>query len=200
MQDLFAVLTLAITMGYTGAAPTLAKKRPPSVLLSSEPITSLCAQSLLQLAFQFAALLLLHSQQFYFPPFNNHTKLNAFSMNTTVLYHVCMFELIFSCISLSVGAPWRKEFWTNKGFCLALILLLGFEVWLLVGENQPVNNFLELYILPRYFQYVIITLGLLYFVFAFFIEWVLSGLACIRCKSPSAPSPPQHQLDYIQIN
>ncbi|MDP2435708.1 MAG: HAD-IC family P-type ATPase [archaeon] len=175
LQDLFAVLPLAILMSYTHASSKLSVARPPARILSLKVLTSLISQILLQGAFQIASLLYMRSRDFWSEVIHNHVKLDPYSWATTTLFNLSMFLLVFSCLALSIGRPFRKEFWSNYGFVFWALVVLGFELYLLFGPTTApeLGVFLQLFPIPTNAAAVLCGMGLLYGLLSAFIEFLL---------------------------
>ena len=175
LQDLFAVLPLAILMSYTRASDTLSVARPPARILSLNVMTSLLTQILLQGCFQIATLLFMRSRWFWAEVVSNHHKLNPYAWASTTLFNLSMFLLVFSCLALSIGKPFRQEFWTNYGLVFWMSVVLGFELFLLYGANvsPPFSNFLQLFPIPPLSATVLLGFGILYGILSATIEYLL---------------------------
>ena len=172
VQDLLAVVPFALTMANTDASPVLSLRQPPSQILSFAPVFSMMTQILLQACFQLICLFFLLSRAFYsIVPDYGHV--NVMSYEVAALYHISMFELIFSGLAVSIGRPFRKEFWTNWLFVLTLCVAVGFELALLFGPTAFTQD-LELRQMPLWFNCFLLGMGCIYGILAISIEYLLS--------------------------
>jgi hypothetical protein len=64
------------------------------------------------------------------------------SQETYFFHHLAMFQFLFSSVALSLGRPYRREFWTNPLFTTVLIVLFFFELWLMAVQPSAVIDFL----------------------------------------------------------
>lgn len=172
-QDLFAVLPLALVMSNTHAHPQLSVARPPSKILSLYPLLSMVSQVLLQACFQVMILIYLKSCSFYQPVIEDHNRLDPYSFETTAVFHLSMYLLVFSCLALCIGRPFRKEFWTNRWLVGFVLLILGWELFALFAEPTSMDEYLQLKQLPRFFQFAILGLGIVYGILSTIIEFFL---------------------------
>lgn len=193
-QDLFSVLPLALVMSNTHAASTLSVARPPGQIISIFPMVSMAAQILLQAFAQIAVIIWLKSRSFYTPVVENHTRLDPLSFETTSVLDLSMFMLVFNCLALSIGTPFRKEFWTNRLLTGISLLILGFALFMTFGQVEGFDSYIQLEPLPRDFQFSILGLGCIYGILSAVIEFCLGR----GTKPPTlkAASVQQHNFDH----
>jgi cation-transporting ATPase 13A3/4/5 len=114
--DLVIILSIALLMGRTEAAPTLAAKRPTASLVSGKVLTSLVGHVLVQALFQSALLVFTKQQPWYVDPLPTKGRLTILSADTTTLFLFSSLQYISLAIVFSVGKPYRKPFYTNGRF------------------------------------------------------------------------------------
>lgn len=171
MQDLFTVLPLAISMAWTEAAPTLSHSRPPGVLFSFQPLSSLIGHALIIFFTQLLGVFLLHITPGYVPNPIEPTNLPKVTHEAYFYQHIAMFQCIFVAIALSLGRPFRKEFWTNRMFSYYIIILTAFEVWLMIVQPAEVVEFFELPQVPLTVTMMVFFLCYGYGIVAILWEW-----------------------------
>lgn len=61
----------------------------------------------------------------------------------TVLFMVANFQYLVTCITFSVGEPFRKSWWTNQPFllCVLLIFLVNLSVIFLPDDSMIAQFF-----------------------------------------------------------
>jgi cation-transporting P-type ATPase 13A2 len=171
MQDLFTVLPLAIAMSRTEPALFLSHSRPPGVLFSFQPLMSLIGHSLLIFFTQLLGVAILHNTPGYIPNPKQHDGLPLVTHEAYFFQHLAIFQCIFTAIALSLGRPFRKEFWSNYLFTILLLLASVFEVWLMVAQPTAVIEYFELPHVPVSIIFSCFVLGYVYGVCAILFEW-----------------------------
>lgn len=126
--DLALILPIAIFMGWTGAYPTLSRKRPTASLVSRKVLTPLLGQILLCIIVQLAVFEMVQRQSWYLsisslmikanrsrfiPPRLNKEKSNSENSENTSLFLISCYQYILSGVVLSVGPPFRQSLTTN---------------------------------------------------------------------------------------
>jgi len=130
--DLVITTTVAVLMGRTAAHKTLAPSRPPGSLMSGVTLLSIFAQILVCLTAQLAATFYLQSRDWYTPlePKDASTEIVQ-SWDTTTIFLVSSFQYLTLATVFSRGPPFRRPFYTNTLYLLALVFLSAFTAMLL---------------------------------------------------------------------
>lgn len=146
--DLFIVLVLAVLMGRTEPSAILSARRPPGSLVSALVLSSMLLQLVTCVAFQGGSYGWLAAQPWYVPLVPNPDDINIASQENTVLFTISMFQYLAVCVSFSFSRGFRKQWWTNVLFTLALIVITVLSVTLLFFDITPVRNLFSLVPLP----------------------------------------------------
>jgi len=154
-QDLFVILPLAIFMAYTRAYEYLAPKLPAGALISFPVISSVVGQLVIQGGFQVLSYLLLVSTDFYRST-ESEVENPEPSYENTVLFLVSSSQLLFVCISFSIGPPFRETAFKNYPFTLYACFVGLLTSYLVVFEDNISSNLLELKYSPVWFRLVLL--------------------------------------------
>ena len=111
--DLALILPIAIFMGWTGAYPTLSRKRPTASLVSRKVLTPLLGQIVLCILVQLVAFETVQKQPWYQPPELDRQKSNTDNSQNTALFLVSCYQYILSAVVLSIGPPFRESMTSN---------------------------------------------------------------------------------------
>ena len=118
-------------MGWTGAYPTLCRKRPTASLVSRKVLTPLLGQVVICIIIQFIGFEIVKQQTWYaivfdprckhdlycfryIPPKLNKQKSNVKNSQNTTLFLISCFQYILSGIVLSIGPPFRQSMTQNR--------------------------------------------------------------------------------------
>ena len=118
------------TVGWTGAYPTLCRKRPTASLVSRKVLTPLLGQVLLCIIIQMVGFELVQRETWFaigfragkrivlmitrfIPPQLDTQKSNIKNSENTTLFLISCFQYIFSGVVLSVGPPFRQSMRNN---------------------------------------------------------------------------------------
>ena len=121
------------TVGWTGAYPTLCRKRPTASLVSRKVLTPLLGQVLLCIIIQMVGFELVQRETWFaigfcvgkcialmitrfIPPQLDTEKSNIKNSENTTLFLISCFQYIFSGVVLSVGPPFRQSMRKNCKF------------------------------------------------------------------------------------
>lgn len=111
--DLALILPIAIFMGWTGAYPTLSRKRPTASLVSRKVLTPLLGQIVLCILVQLVAFETVQKQPWYQPPELDRQHSNIDNSQNTALFLVSCYQYILSAVVLSIGPPFRESMTSN---------------------------------------------------------------------------------------
>lgn len=112
--DLALILPIAIFMGWSGAYPTLSRKRPTASLVSRKVLTPLLGQIVICVLVQAVAFKVVQYQPWFQPPVLDKEHSNSENSENTSLFLVSCFQYILSAIVLSVGPPFRQSMAHNR--------------------------------------------------------------------------------------
>ncbi|CAG0881036.1 unnamed protein product, partial [Darwinula stevensoni] len=192
--DLVITTSVAVLMGLTPAYPVLVKRTPPGSLLSPSILLSIILQILLACGIQIAALYLLLFQPWFHGDPNHDELVDPIgrgggdqeivkSWENSVIFSVSSFQYLILAAAVSKGPPFRKPFYANYLFLVALLGLGLFNALLLVLPLAPLASFFEL--MPHhqpiawFFRLLLLGLIFLNIFFSFIIEWILD-LHCLK--------------------
>jgi len=146
--DLVITTTVAVLMGKTEAYDVIVKKRPAGSLVSGHTLISIFCQILACLGGQLAALFYLQSHLWYTPidPIDPDEEI-VVDPETTTLFIVSSYQYLAIATVFSTGPPYRKPFYTNIWYLVALVILSGFTAFLLFSPGYPfpwIQEFFEI--------------------------------------------------------
>ena len=187
--DLVITTTVAVLMGRTGPWHSLVKARPPGSLVSGANLMSVGLQILASLGGQLTAVEYLRAQSWSnqtspsswdndtdnngFFSWDNGTDINAedtedmvgenvVNFLTTVVFTVSCYQYLSVATVFSKGAPYRKPFYTNRLYTLALCSLGAFTALLYL--NFPPLSFLTDFFqlsVPKHWQFTVVIFGII---------------------------------------
>ncbi|CAG9316229.1 unnamed protein product [Blepharisma stoltei] len=185
--DLVLILILAITMSYTRAYDKLATELPPGVLFSLEITVPIFMQACILMGIQWAAYYSLQYQSWYSVPKDTSVVWASEVPDNTVLFLTGAAEVLFTCIALNDGPPFRMPFRSNYWFTGFAIFFSFMQVYMtLVADEVTREIFQMVYLELDYkLQLEAILLGgfAIIFIFERYIVPILSRkLRTINCK------------------
>ena len=142
--DLALILPIAIFMGWTGAYPTLSRKRPTASLVSRKVLTPLMGQIVLCILVQLTAFETVQKQPFYQPPHLDKQKSSVDNSQNTALFLVSCYQYILSGIVLSIGPPFRQSMTANVPFVVTIVVTLLISLYMLLDPAQWLSYFMDL--------------------------------------------------------
>ena len=161
-QDLCIIVPIFVTMSYTGPHEELSIDLPPDSLFSSSCLISVFGQISLQFLGQLALLFILKQRAFFVPAEKyrpDPLEFNFQAMENGTLFAFSSLLIIASIIAFSIGKPFRKPWYTNFPFSIAVILsfvaLCGLFLWMAVGDRL----FGVPETLPVDFRWIVILVG-----------------------------------------
>eukprot|EP00771_Trimastix_marina_P002919 gnl/Trimastix_PCT/4093.p1 GENE.gnl/Trimastix_PCT/4093~~gnl/Trimastix_PCT/4093.p1 ORF type:complete len:1496 (-),score=347.32 gnl/Trimastix_PCT/4093:114-4601(-) len=174
--DLFTILPLAITMGYTDPYDQLVKQRPSGSLISFSVLSSLFGQMAVILLGQLGAYTLLSFQSWFVPLHPDPDKNNIICYENTTLFLFTSLQYIWIVYVLSISKPFRKPFYTNYLFLLSLVALSAAALWLFLYPFSWMRHLFNTRWLPLSFRLTLfaICMGSLLVSWAyerFFVVW-----------------------------
>ena len=173
--DLVITTTVAVFMGWTKPYDKLSKVRPPGSLVSGPNLFSIFAQIGLTIVSQVGAYLYLTSMPWYVPvqPSTPEQEITM-DADTTTVFITSSFQYLVLAAAFSNGPPYRKAFYTNVRFALALFILTAFTVLLDIYPGPSLSKFLQIdSSLTANFRLCLLGFSAAYTVQCFFIEKVI---------------------------
>ncbi|KAF8444715.1 hypothetical protein L210DRAFT_3040504 [Boletus edulis BED1] len=153
--DLFVIIPVAVSMGWTLPFPKLYTKRPTASLVSKKVLTSLLGQVVVTSGVQLFTFLWVRRQEWYTPPpsvenpnSGEGVHLNATNYENTVLFLVSCFQYVLVAAVFSIGPPYRKPMWTNGWLMVSIITLSLLNLFLLLRPLKGLEPILELMPIP----------------------------------------------------
>jgi len=145
--DLVITTTVAVLMGRTAAWDHLVATRPPGSLVSGPTLFSILLQILVSLAGQLAAIFFLQTRSWYNPvEINSPNEEVILCWDTTTIFLVSSYQYLSLATVFSRGPPYRRPFYTNVLYLVALVLLTSFTTLLLLYPPPALAKFFELMI------------------------------------------------------
>jgi cation-transporting ATPase 13A2 len=176
--DLLLILPIAIFMGWSGAYPTLSRKRPTANLVSRKVLTPLLGQMLFCILIQAIAWTYVRKQPWYQPPVLDPEHSNSLNSQNTALFLVSCFQYILSAVVLSVGKPYREPMSHNLPFMISIFVTLAITAYMLFDPSEAVARWMEITFLDTQFKVFVMALGLGNFVTAYVSErYLFPGLS-----------------------
>jgi cation-transporting ATPase 13A2 len=200
--DLAFILPIAIFMGWTGAYPSLSKKRPTASLVSRKVLTPLLGQIVLCIMVQLVAFESVQKQDFYIPPKLNKQKSNTDNSQNTALFLVSCYQYILSGVVLSVGPPFRESMTKNVPFVVTVVVTMLFSLYMLLDPTEWLQKFMDLTAMSQDYELKLLAMGLVGFVTAYYAErHVFPGLARYigKLKRVVRPSHQKKRKRYKEI-
>ena len=200
--DLALILPIAIFMGWTGAYPELAKKRPTASLVSRKVLTPLLGQIVLCILIQLVAFETVQKQPWYQPPRLDKQRSSVDNSQNTSLFLVSCYQYALSGVVLSIGPPFRQSMTTNVPFCVTLVIALAISLYMLFDPAQWLASFMDLTEMSLDYEAFLLALALAGFAVAYLAEQhILPILAKYvgRLKQAMRPSHPKKRKRYKVI-
>ncbi|MCJ1256606.1 hypothetical protein MMC24_004430 [Lignoscripta atroalba] len=186
--DLFLILPIAIFMGWTGAFPTLSRKRPTASLVSRKVLTPLLGQVVICILIQLIGFEAVQQQPWFIPPRLNTQRSNVENSENTTLFLTSCFQYILSGIVLSSGPPFRQSMTHNLPFVVTIVAALLFSAYMLLDPGVWLAKFMQLTEMSVNFKIFILILALGGFACAWVAEryiflWLAGFLGRIHDKT-----------------
>jgi cation-transporting P-type ATPase 13A2 len=150
--DLVELVPLAVTMGWTGAASILSRRRPAGSLLNPTFLISLWSSVALQFVFQCLGWGLLMIQPWYQPLHPNPDGDNIQNQENTVMFLITIFQYIAVMISFSVAKPFRKSLFSNYWCASILAILIAMCCYLVLVADRYTRWVFQMEELPLQFK------------------------------------------------
>jgi len=143
--DLVALVPLAIVQATTGSSDKLTKDMPTATLFYFPVLLSVIVSIIIQIGTQVFFFLDVRKQPFYGPidaedfEFGDATP----CYEGTVLFMVANAQYFMTCLAFSVAWPFRKPWWTNRGFVICIILIVAMEGLILFLPHEGEQFYLD---------------------------------------------------------
>jgi cation-transporting ATPase 13A3/4/5 len=168
--DLLLILPIAIFMGWSGAYPQLARKRPTASLVSRKVLTPLLGQIVICVVIQLIGFEYVQKQPWYQPPVVDKNHSNSLNSQNTTLFLVSCFQYILSAVVLSVGKPFRQPMSQNLPFVITMFVALAVTAYMLFDPAEWIMKGMELTYMDNGFKFFVLALGLGNFAIAYLCE------------------------------
>ncbi|XP_072114405.1 polyamine-transporting ATPase 13A3-like isoform X1 [Mobula birostris] len=192
--DLAIIMSIMFTMSLNSSWKELVPQRPPTSLMSVPILLSMLLQTLLTLAFQVTAFLLVKEQPWYRAGIPSPNACNGNWTddldNTSILWsndteededHISCYEnttlfFVSCCQYLAVafvfsrGKPFRQPIYRNYLFMGCVLILYGFIFLIMMYPIESINYFFELVCVPLDWRNKMLLLIAANLVLAFLVE------------------------------
>ena len=160
IQDLFYSLVLGIAVALTERADELSWQLPPKRFLVFWLLFKLVSQVVVFVAFQVFALYILTLQSWYVPYTFDTPLVDSYAYEATVVVNVALAQLMIASVTSTIGAPFRKAWYTNFWHLLALFFQ---TIWLSYQIFQTGDDFATTWLSlePLPFNFCLIILGVI---------------------------------------
>ena len=146
-------------MGQTRPYDKLVAQRPSGSLISGPNLISVFAQILLSLVIQVGAYFYLTTMPWYEPVHpKGPTDEIVLCWETTTIFCVSAFQYLILAVIFSKGPPYRKPFYTNIYFFLAVIVLGVFTAMITLYPGEFLGKYLQLMV-EQHWTYRLTLLG-----------------------------------------
>ena len=92
------------------------------------------------------------------------------SPEANILFLFSNFLYLFTMIAFSIGAPWRKPFFTNIPFMIVFVVIITYTILIVVVPGARLDAFQIGYISDSGLSWFILGIGLLFGIVFFFIQ------------------------------
>lgn len=200
--DLALILPIAIFMGWTGAYPSLSRKRPTASLVSRKVLTPLLGQIFLCVLVQMTAFETVQKQPFYRPPQLDKQKSNIDNSQNTALFLVSCYQYILSGVVLSVGPPFRQSLTKNVPFVVTIVVTLLISLYMLLDPARWLSRFMDLTEMSLTYEVYLLLLaavgfGIAYIAERYFFPVLAKGIG--RLNKRIRPTRGKKRKQYKEI-
>ncbi|KAF2086902.1 hypothetical protein K490DRAFT_57372 [Saccharata proteae CBS 121410] len=168
--DLLLILPIAIFMGWTGAYPVLARKRPTASLVSRKVLTPLLGQIAICVLVQAIGFKAVQRQPWFVPPVLDKNHSNSQNSENTTLFLLSCYQYILSAIVLSVGPPFRQSMRHNLPFVVTILVALAISTYMLLDPADWLYDLMVLTEMDWGFKSFILALGVGGFLISYLCE------------------------------
>ncbi|XP_069775899.1 polyamine-transporting ATPase 13A3-like isoform X2 [Narcine bancroftii] len=198
--DLAIIMSVTFTMSLNSSWKELVPQRPPSNLISVPILLSMLLQTLLMLAFQVMAFLLVKEQPWYGEgtpsnacdrdwareltnttvPTQNETEedhLHISNYENTTLFFVSCCQYLAVAFVFSRGKPFRQPVYRNYLFMGCILILYSFIILIMMFPIDDIAHFFELVCVPLDWRVKMLLLILANLALSFLVE----NLVCDYC-------------------
>ena len=68
----------------------------------------------------------------------------------TALFLFANFQYLMACVAFSISKPFRQPLYTNYAFTIAILLLLGMNIYMSLSNDQWLGDYLYLELTPTW--------------------------------------------------
>ncbi|KAL4462588.1 hypothetical protein ABPG74_000418 [Tetrahymena malaccensis] len=201
--DVVIILPLAFFMGLTESYDKLSKQVPGSSLVSFPVLCSVIGQVAINGLFQIYLFYTLKSQSWYLSVKQAHSYIGDLDeldgrkscYESTTLFFFTNFQYVATCLSFSIGKPFKKPFYTNKYFTGSVIGIVLIGIYVQLFYDPLTKYMLDIFdkvqrddeepisVMPKSWNYYCLYLsGINFVVCIFFERFVLRFLTFLYLK------------------
>jgi cation-transporting P-type ATPase 13A2 len=112
--------------------------------LSLPVLTSVIGSVMIQAGFQVFIFMNVRNWSFYKRK-NFYGEVNITEcFESTALVFIANFQYIITCMVFSISKPFRQPLYTNVWFALSLVILLGFDVYIVLSDDSFITSLMNL--------------------------------------------------------
>jgi cation-transporting P-type ATPase 13A2 len=138
VQDLFFSLILGLCISDLSPADNLSIKLPPKTLFCPGLMIKLLLQLGIFPAIQAITLEILKTQDGWYTEYETDDPLNdSWAVEGATLNIIALSQLMIAAVVVTIGAPYRKPWYTSKTLLTVLALQAAYILYLLFGETNP---------------------------------------------------------------
>jgi cation-transporting P-type ATPase 13A2 len=158
VQDLFYSLFLGLCISDLGPAETLSTRLPPQSLFSPGLMVKLLLQLGIFPAVQAITLRILKTQEWYTPYETDDPLNDSWAVEGSVVNIIALSQLMIAAVVVTIGAPFRKPWYTSRNLLIVLALQTAYIFYLLFGETNPFMKGVTNKHVPRRFAGVLLAI------------------------------------------
>jgi cation-transporting ATPase 13A2 len=152
--DLFLIIPLAVSMGYTDSYHKLSKEMPPGSLISVSILASIFGSIIIQVTTLGLTYYILYSMS-WFSAHDGSVDIPEANRENASLFIVSNFQYIYTCLIFSIGPPFRKSAWKNLWFIGVVILVVAMSIVIMWNTNDDIYDLMTtVYLREAYLGYL----------------------------------------------
>ena len=153
IEDLFIIMSLAISSNYSHACDTICKQKPIIKLINFEIIGSLISQVVLMLGYNLFLLYALSVipnnnmgfQKLYLSQAELYNERMYLSTEETAIFILSIPILLGCSLAFARGEPYRETMFKNYWYGGVILVLFGFWLFITIKPHHAIRNFLGVY-------------------------------------------------------
>ncbi|XP_057713198.1 polyamine-transporting ATPase 13A3-like isoform X2 [Corythoichthys intestinalis] len=215
LVDTIMLSLIVFTMSLNPAWKKLARRSPPTALLSAPVLSSILFQIFNCLLFQFFAFFFVQQQSWYRTPQEiqsdntNSSQMYGFNrsqagaqyiiMNfeNTSLFYVSAFQYLIVAVVFAKGKPFRRPTYKNWSFVLTCVAICFFLLFIMLYPIPAIEEVFEIASVPYDWRVTLLIIILAHAVLSFLLENLI--LDTLWKVFPSNPTGRQHLTNKTQM-